>query len=128
MNKKSPQNDFVGKGFHRLDDKIVHANPPRIRWGKKYLESLPEIKISYLEKLAATMNHAAFLIQNERNQLNDLCVVKEKQLNQMKGALEANNIMIQGQITAHNAEKQAIQEAVAVLKRKIRELEGGNST
>jgi hypothetical protein len=128
MNKASPQDDFVGKGFHQLDDKIVHTkNPPKIRWGKKYLDSLPEIKISYLEKLCATMNHAAFLIQNERNQLNDLCVAKEKQINQMKGALDANNAMITTQITTHNEEKQLLQKAVADLKREVRELESGDN-
>lgn len=120
---KNGQDDFVAQGFHKLDSKLITALPPKIKWGEGYRASTDAEKVTYLEKLAATMNHAAFLIQNERNALGELCEKKEQQLVKMKEAMDANNNMIQQQVTRMNEQRNAAAAHVSKLNKKIRELE-----
>ncbi len=129
MNKGNgkDEQDFLGTGFERLDDDIVVKNPPRIAWGKKYDQKTDADKILYLQKLASAMNHAAFLIQNERNDLLKTLSQKEQQVISMAASLDANNNMIQQQITKMNAEKQKTFKTIASLNRRIREYENGDN-
>jgi hypothetical protein len=124
-NGKTEQ-DFLGKGFHKLDENLVDRKAPKIQWGDKF-QAMPDAdKILYLKRLASTMNHAAYLIQNERNQLLDLMEKKELQLEAMKRSIEQNNEMIQGQITEMNANKQEYHKKIASLNKKLREYENGD--
>ncbi len=115
--KKEP--DFIAAGFHKLEQPLS-KRPPKIKWGPIYRAMGMRRKIEYLEKLAATMNHAAYLIQEERNQWAELATKKEKQLLLMKEALDQNNSMIQGEITRMNEEKQKYLKAIKDLKDEIR--------
>jgi len=119
------QDDFVAAGFHRLDERLVTRRPPKIMWGPEYLMKTDSAKIEYLEKLAAAMNHAAHLIQDERDQLNKLCGLKEEQITSMKASLAQNNEMIHSEITKMNEERQSYNAQIAKLNQRIRELEGG---
>jgi seryl-tRNA synthetase len=125
-NGNGKEEDFLGEGFHQLDDNLISKTPPRIQWGEGYKMKSDADKITYLEKLASTMNHAAYLIQSERNELVELCEMKEKQIESMAATLDANNEMIQQQITKMNAEKQEYFKSIATLKEKIRDYENGN--
>ncbi len=116
------QDDFVGAGFHQLDENLVQPNAPKISWGKVYLGKPVAWKLTYLERLASTMNHAAFLIKVERDQLNELCIAKETQIVTMKMALDQNNRMIQDQITKMNTERQKYNAAIAELNADLSEL------
>jgi len=110
------QEDLIAKGFHKLDDKLLVVKPPKILWGGIYQASSNEEKIEYLEKLAATMNHAASLIQDERNQLNKLCELKEQQIEKLKEAMDANNNMLQSEVAKINEERQKFNASKAGLK------------
>src|SRR3990167_10116302 len=110
------QEDLIAKGFHKLDDKLLVAKAHKITWGRIYEGSSSEEKIEYLEKLASTMNHAASLIQDERNQLNKLCELKEQQIEKMKEAMEANNNMLQSEVAKINEERQKFNDSKAGLK------------
>ena len=110
------QEDLIAQGFHKLDDKLIVARPPKISWGMIYQGSSNEEKIEYLEKLASTMNHAASLIQDERNQLNKLCELKEQQIEKLKEAMDANNLMLQSEVTKINEERQKFNQSKAGLK------------
>ncbi len=120
------EDDLVAKGFHRLDSNLIENRPPKINWGEKYRAMEPEQKIRYLEKLAATMNHAAHLIQNERNQLGELCDKKEQQLIALSKSVDANNAMLQQEVTRMNAQRQGFHAEVSKLNTRIRGLEGGS--
>lgn len=123
MGKHSDQMaDFVAAGFRRLDENLTPANPPKIHWGKLYMSWGDEKKVQHLEKLAATMNHAAALIQDERNKMNDLLIAKEAQLNAMKKSLDQTSAMVAQQIAQHNEEKQQANRAYAALNAEVREL------
>ena len=120
MNNES---DFYVEGFKKLDPKIVEKNPPKIKWGEQYKNRTDAEKITYLEKLASAMNHAAYLIQKERDELNKLCELKEKQLAQVKKGIDANNMMLQQEITRMNTQRQDYNEQIATLSAKIRKFE-----
>ncbi len=123
MKHHDKNNDWVGEGWHKLDPDLLLDKAPKIAWGDRY-KMWPDVKkIKYLEELASSMNHAAFLVQNERDELNVLCARKEKMLNTLSQNLEGNNGMIQQQITLLNEERQTWNKAAAEMKAKIRELE-----
>ena len=116
---------MVLKGFHRLDNDIIKNNPPNIKWGELYKTWEEGRKVEYLEKLCATMNHAARLIQDERNALNELCEHKEGQLVQLAAAMEQNTNMVQQQVTKMNEERQQYNAAYAQLNAELKELRSG---
>lgn len=127
------EDDLVAAGFHRLDPDLIEQRPPKIKWGMVYSGKVkdPETgewwddarRIVYLEKLAATMNHAAKLIQDERNVLLELIEKKANQLIAASEAVNRNNAMLQQQITEMNEKQQQFNTRVAELNTKIRELE-----
>lgn len=114
--------DLIAEGFHKLDQAAVLRNPPKIKWGQTYRGWPDARKISYLEAFGSSMNHAAYLLQKERNELDRLCALKEKQITQMSQAIEANNVMLQSEVTKMNAERQGFNSAVTKLNQKIRDL------
>jgi sugar phosphate isomerase/epimerase len=122
VKRKEP--DLVAAGFHRLDQKL-EDRPPRIKWGPIYRSKSAAEKIAYLEKLAAAMNHAAHLIQNERNQWAELAASKEQDILNVKRALNENNAMIQAEFTKMNEERQQYFAEIKRLRDRIRALEKG---
>lgn len=127
-NGEMNDSDFIGEGFHKIDERLLVNRPPKIQWGKRY-EAWPiERQLDYTQKLAASMNHAAHLIQLQRDELNTLCGLKEQQLEKMTKALDANNNMIQQQMTEMNEHKQAANKHAAAQNKLIKELRDGNSS
>ena len=124
-NGKAEQ-DFLGSGFKRLDNSLVKKNAPKISWGMQYQGMEDQDKVKYLEKLSATMNYAAHLIQTERNKLLELMERKEAQIVNMSKALKDNNEMILQQLTKFNEQKQEYHKVIAELNKQLREWESGN--
>lgn len=123
-NPTSPESDdYYVEGFEKIDQSLILRNPPRIRWGSGYQEKSPGDKIIYLEKLASAMNHAAFLVQGERDELNRLIILKEAQLLKQSDSVSKNNAMLQQEVTKMNTERQGFNDAVKKLNQRIRELE-----
>ena len=116
------QEDLVNAGFERLDPKSIDLKPPRIKWGELYKKFTDAEKIEYCEKLASTMNNAAYIIQGERDALGQLCELKEKQIIQLSESIEKNNDMVQSEIMKMNEERQLFNKHVAVLNKQIKEL------
>jgi len=135
--------DFIAKGWKKLDKELMVDEPPKISWGGIFLGERPDPKksligvpyfwtdsdrLSYTTKLAEAMNHAASLIQGERNKLLELLELKVGQLKQMSEAMEQNNLMLQTEITKMNENKQHYHAKIAELNRTIRELKAhGNN-
>lgn len=114
--------DQVAEGFARVP---VVELPPKIKWGEDFQKWDDSKKLSYLMKFAEAMNHAADIIQKERDELGALVERKEQQLLQMQAMLEANNTMLQAQVTEMNEYKQDCNAHAAKLNARIRELERG---
>ena len=113
----------VAEGIKRIE---VVELPPKIKWGKKFLAWDDEKKISYLTKFAEAMNHAADVIQKERDDLGRLAEKKEEQIMQMQSMLDANNDMLQSEVTQMNEYRQEVNTNIAKLNARIRELELGD--
>ena len=122
---KSNGEDFIAAGYHRLDDRLITKKPPKIVWSKQFREREVQVQLDYMEKLANTMNHAASLIQDERNALNELLTKKEQQLVSMSKQLLANNELVQVEVSRMNKQKQGFHAEVSRLNTRIRELENG---
>jgi hypothetical protein len=114
--------DLEASGFEKLDPNLIDLKPPKIKWGELYKNFTDAEKITYLEKIASTMNHAAYLIQGERDELNELCELKEQQIQKLSENMRANNDMVQSEIMKLNEERQAFNKHVATLNKQIKEL------
>lgn len=123
INADNAKEDLIAAGFERLDPELITGKPPKIQWGMLYKAFNPTEKIEYLEKLAASMNHAAHLIQEERNGLLKICDMKDKQVESMKAAMQQNMDMLQSEVTKMNEDKRQSNKAIADLNKRIRELE-----
>lgn len=128
----------IAEGFRDLDRKLIARRPPQIRWGPVFLgiKSDPKKRgkhwddkdrIEWLQKFSRTMNHAAHLIQSERNELGRLCKLKEQQLHQMQEAVDRNNKMLQSQVLKMNEDRQEFLKAIAELKADVRRLTTENA-
>lgn len=122
MSDNLEHTDFIGMGFHQIDEKYVSLKPPKIAWGGKYKGWSDERKVIYLQNLASSMNHAAALVQDERDELLELIDKKERQLETMNENMRQNNEMLQQQIEKMNAEKQQYNASYAKLKKEHEEL------
>ncbi len=118
--------DLVTAGFRRLDSNLIEKRPPKIQWGLLYGEKSDSDKITYLEKLASTMNHAAALIQDERNKLGKLCELKEQQLIKLSEGVRANNAMLQQEVTTMNAQRQEYNAEIARLGAELKARNGNH--
>lgn len=115
--------DYVGHGFYKIDEKHVRANPPKIKWTEKFLARPLEDQFKYVEMLARSMNQAALLIQEERDELGKLCEFKEAQLEKMKVAMDNNLLMLQTEMARLNEDRQEMLKAITQKNDRIRELE-----
>jgi predicted nucleic acid-binding Zn-ribbon protein len=116
--------DQVTKGFKRVP---VIERPPKVKWGKKFNQWDIRKQNDYLKRFAESMSHAADVIQKERNKLGKLADIKEDQLMQMQAMLDANNRMLQAEITKMNDYRQQAQQHAAKLEAQIRELKSDDS-
>jgi len=117
------------KIFFSVDSPPAHrrhgCNPDRHSCSKR-----PELfeafsdqqKIEYLEKLSNSMNHAAALIQKERDELGRLCSLKEGQIQKLTHAMTQNNAMLQQEVTLMNEERQGFNQHVAALNVLVKNL------
>jgi len=127
IQKACEDQEYIGEGFERLQPKLVSNNPPKIKWGMKYQEWNDQEKIAFLEKFGSSMNHAAALIQGERNELGKLCELKEQQLMQQQKTVDQVGKMMEQEITRMNSMRQSYNAEIARLNQRIRELEGGDN-
>jgi len=130
MNDQSPQDkltDLIVDGFHRLDDHLIERNPPKITFLDGFYKKEEPLKLTYLIKLASTMNHAAKLVSDERDQLLELMVKKEKQLEQMEKNVRANNEMLNSEVQRMNEKRQGFNDEIMRLTKRVKELERGDN-
>jgi uncharacterized coiled-coil DUF342 family protein len=115
--------ELQAAGFEALDDHLIErSHPPKIKWGLLYQGKSADHKIAYLEKICAAMNHAAALVQGERDELATLCALKEQQLTSLAASVRANNDMLQQEVTTMNAQRQGYHEEVSRLTAEIKSL------
>jgi len=108
----------------------MQKSAPKIRWGSEYLSWPIERRLNYAERLAYAMNHAADVLQQERNKLLVHVADLERKLEQ-----NTHSYITQGELMHHelgmaDSEKQGLYRQIVSLQsevkekdRRIRELE-----
>ncbi len=126
MNKSNGQDDFIAQGFYELDEQFISHKAPKITTFPGYNNKSDSQKALYMQKLAATMNHAAKLVSVERDKLVELLVLKDKQLEKLAEMVRQNDSMLQSEVARMNTQRQQYHENVSKLNARIRELKNGD--
>lgn len=93
---------------------------PDIRWGAEYQSWPVEQRLSYAEKLASSMNHAADVLQQERNELLVILRRKEEQLKHSSKQYLSQGETMHRELGAQDAEKQVLYLEIVRLKAQIK--------
>lgn len=96
--------------------KLPDSAAPQIDFGQDFEEFDTERKIRYLKKLSSAMNHAADLIQRERDQLLKDIVVAVESVQNAENAVTIQKDIVVRSITSHNAEKQDLIKRIQELE------------
>jgi len=97
--------------------KFDNGRIPKIRFGSEFEDWPDGRKITYLKELSSSMNHAADLLQKERNLLLEKVSRLEEQVKNADESLLIQKGIVITNITASNEERQSFIE-------KIRDLQG----
>lgn len=93
---------------------------PCIAWGSEYTSWSMRKRLRYAQRLAETMNHAADVIQTERNNLLQILKAKERQLVQAAEANEATSQLLQRQVEDFNKQREEMNQDIVTLDRKVK--------
>jgi hypothetical protein len=95
----------------------------RISWGKDYMAWPIEKRLDYAEKLAASMNHAADVLQQERNKLLVVVANQDAQLKSNANSYVGQGNLMHKELASADAEKQVLYQEIVQLKAQIKNLE-----
>lgn len=109
--------DFMEKGWERKskDSKMITLS-------KKFQKRPDEEKITYLWKLASSLNHVAVQIQKERDEANSLLFVKEEKLVKCHEGRSQEQVMIRKQLEIADGKYQELLTENQNLYAEIKEL------
>lgn len=96
---------------------IKHGEAPKINWGEDFNELGDIYKIIYLKTFSESMNHAASIIQDERNELIDRVVLLEEMLKSAETTAQIQRNLIANTINSNNETQASMAEEIAKLKR-----------
>lgn len=94
---------------------------PKIQWGIVYLDWPIKKRLKYAEKLAASMNHAADVLQQERNKLVKIALQQEEQLKANIKTYAKQGEIIHQELVNTDAEKQKLYQKIVILSRKVKQ-------
>lgn len=97
-------------------------NTHQISWGDEYKSWPVEKRLEYAEKLASSMNHAADILQKERDELIKTMVQQDLKLKaNVKSYLNQGELMHK-ELGAADAEKQVLYQEIVSLKSQVKDL------
>ena len=115
--------DEMPPEFSKIDRlPTMEKNAPMISWGCVFEEWPDTRKIDYLKKLASTMNHAADVLQTERNEIIKIAKAQETQIAQVAETEQQNRNLLQQQMTKANADKEALNQRIVELVQQVKAL------
>lgn len=107
------------KSIKRLPS--MRANAPKISWGGEYRAWPVERRLHYAERLASTMNHAADVLQTERNAMIEVANSQEVKLKHAAKVYAALGETMHTELANADAEKQKLYTQIVSLQRDIKE-------
>lgn len=113
------------EGFKKLEriDQFKEGNTcPKIRWGSEYNKQSLRWRMKYAEGVASAMNHAADLLQKERNELLRTCRDQNTALEALTRQLAEHTVQSTGLQTRANTKLQDANETIVEKQGEIRKL------
>lgn len=98
-----------------------HKAPP-IKWGEAFDKMSEEQQINYLKQLASSMNHAADLLQKERNELAQRLNVEQQKNENAQKAVDIQKRVSADNITQSNQQIQELAQQLVDAQQQNREL------
>lgn len=93
---------------------------PKIKWGDDFLAWSDREKVAWLKKFSSSMNHAADLLQKERNKLVETCAVQDEKLKQHAKEYLHRGQMLHKQVIIMNSEKQELNKMIVELQQRVK--------
>jgi seryl-tRNA synthetase len=100
----------------------MKANAPQIAWGDEYKSWPIEKRLSYAERLASSMNHAAAVLQDERDRLSDVCHAQQVKVEQAAEQYLKQGDQMHEELARADAEKQILYAEIDEAKKTIKRL------
>jgi hypothetical protein len=97
-------------------------NAHQISWGDEYKSWPIERRLEYAEKLASSMNHAADILQKERDELIKVAVAAEAKLKSNIKSYVSQGELMHKELGAADAEKQVLYQEIVSLKSQVKDL------
>jgi hypothetical protein len=101
----------------------MRSKAPPIKWGADYQKLSLRRRLRYAENIASAMNHAADVIQTERQGLIEVARQQEKQIKQLAAELKNQGEIINSELTRANEEKQELLKKIVEQKHELLRLE-----
>lgn len=102
--------------------KILNGDKARpIKWGEEYRRWPIERRLDYAERLAAAMNAATDLIQQDRDRLAEICLRQEQQIKNAENSRSAQDQLLYTELGRANAREQELAGLVVKLQAEIKE-------
>lgn len=99
----------------------MRSPAPQIAWGDEYRGWPAEKRLSYAERLASAMNHAADVLQTERSQLLERLMAQEKRIESLEKMIASHGEVVNRELSAQDAEKQQLYAQIVDLDRALKE-------
>lgn len=108
------------EGFKKLE-RVNGRSAPDIAWGFEYQSWPVEKRLAYAENLASSMNHAADLLQQERNAALGTIEHKEKQIKALYERLARETEVFNRQFQDMNESRQSLLRKIVTLEGRVGE-------
>jgi hypothetical protein len=109
------------KSIRRTPEMATGGLVPRIRWGDEYQSWPIEKRLSYAERLASSMNHAADILQQERDKLIAVVQHQEAQLRENVAKYLEQGALLHRELGAAGAREQELATLVVQLQAEVKE-------
>jgi Skp family chaperone for outer membrane proteins len=109
------------KSIKRVNGMAAAANVPQISWGPDYMSWPLKRRLRFAERLASSMNHAADLLQKERNALLDIKAKLERQLKHSEKKYLEQGELFHSEVTRAGEREQAALRDLVETKRSLKE-------
>ena len=95
-------------------------SPPKVRFGSEYLGWTLTKRLQYAEQLAHSMNHAADILQQERNALSVVAIHQEDQIKHLVGQFSQQSDLMAKLTGESNEAKQGFMREIVELRAQVR--------
>lgn len=111
--------DEAMKDIERLP--AMQSRAPDIRWGGEFESWGLRRQRDFAMRLASSMNHAADMLQQERNKLLELCKKQERLLESAQDGYRNQGQLMNNELGKANAEKQELYKQIVNLQAALKE-------